>query len=59
MLVGFPGRTCADARLGAQHWVGAGGSFEVVHEKTESNGMCLVQINLDRVRHGGGTASRQ
>lgn len=57
-LMGFPGRTCADARAGAQRWVGAGGSFEIAHE-IQSNGSCLVQINLDTVRHGGGSASEQ
>lgn len=58
-LMGFPGPTCEFARANAQRWVGSGGSFEVANEVIEASGSCLVQIKLDSVRRGSGTASGQ
>lgn len=58
-LMGFPGSDCAVARRGAQRWVGSDGSFQVAHEIRQSDGSCLVQIDLDTVKHGRGTASSQ
>ncbi len=56
-VMGFTGKTCADARAGAQRWVGSGGSFEVKSEGPGYGGTCLVQIR--NWKSGPGTSSAQ
>lgn len=56
-IMGFIGATCADARFGAQRWVGTGGTFEVAAERIGSDGWCTVQIH--HWKSGAGTASAQ
>jgi hypothetical protein len=54
--MGFDGRDCAEARLGAQHWVGTNGTYEVASEQTNPDGWCHVII---KNWHSTGAASFQ
>ena len=55
-IMGFNGKTCADARAGAQQWVGSNGTFQVKSEVMQPDGRCVVQIHN---WHSSGGASYQ
>ena len=55
-VMGFNGKTCADARAGAQQWVGSNGTFQVKSEVVQPDGRCVVQIHN---WHSSGGASSQ
>jgi hypothetical protein len=54
--MGFDGRDCAEAQLGAQHWVGTSGTYEIESTQTKPDGWCHIII---KNWHSSGAASFQ
>jgi hypothetical protein len=59
-LFGFLGASCETAIKNAHMYYGTGSTFAVAHRIPQSDGLCLIQVDIDSVVRGAsGTASRQ